>query len=193
MKDNRFEIRLSGSGGQGLILAGIILAEAACIYEGKEAVQTQSYGPESRGGASKSEVVISDQEIDYPKVTSPDLFLAMTQEACNGYIRDVKPGGIVILDEFFVETWPKDVDARVYALPLTKLAKEAAGKTIVANIVALGAIAALSGIVSREAIEKAVLARVPKGTEEMNKKALAAGFEVVEKMDANRRPTAAAR
>ena len=182
MKNSRFEVRLSGSGGQGLILAGIILAEAASIYEGKEAVQTQSYGPESRGGASKSEVVISSEEIDYPKVTSPDLLLAMMQEACDKYIRDVKPGAIVILDETLVESWPKDLQAKIYPLPLTMIAQEASGKTIVANIVALGAIVALSGIVSKEAVEKAVLARVPKGTKEMNKKALYAGFEAAEKL-----------
>jgi 2-oxoglutarate ferredoxin oxidoreductase subunit gamma len=180
MKDNRFEIRLSGSGGQGLILAGIILAEAASIYEGKEAVQTQSYGPESRGGASKSEVVISDTEIDYPKVTSPDLLLCMTQEACDKYIGDLKDGGVAILDSFLVEKWPSEAQ-NVRALPLTPIAKEVMGKTIVANIVALGAITAISGIVGKEAMEKAVLARVPKGTEEMNLKALHAGFEAGEK------------
>jgi len=178
MKDNRFEIRLSGSGGQGLILAGIILAEAASIYEGKEAVQTQSYGPESRGGASKSEVVISDSEIDYPKVTAPDLLLAMTQEACDKYIGDLKPDAVAILDSFHVERWPEG-SGNLLAIPLTAIAKETTGKTIVANIVALGAIAAIGGIVSKEAMEKAVLARVPKGTEEMNQKALAAGFEAV--------------
>lgn len=174
---DRYEIRLSGSGGQGLILAGIILAEAASIFEGKEAVQTQSYGPESRGGASKSEVVISGTEIDYPKVTSPDMLLAMTQEACNKYIGDLKESGTAILDSFFVENAPKSPN--VVAIPLTTIAKETTGKTIVANIVALGAIVALSGVVSKEAIEKAVLARVPKGTEEMNLKALNAGFAAV--------------
>ncbi|HOP80709.1 MAG TPA: 2-oxoacid:acceptor oxidoreductase family protein, partial [Armatimonadota bacterium] len=122
MTNDRYEIRLSGSGGQGLILAGIILAEAAAIYEGKEAVQTQSYGPESRGGASKSEVVISGSEIDYPKVTSPDLLLAMTQESCTKYLGDLKEGGIAILDSFFVEKWPDN--ANVIALPLTTIAKE---------------------------------------------------------------------
>ncbi|MEN6521061.1 MAG: 2-oxoacid:ferredoxin oxidoreductase subunit gamma [Armatimonadota bacterium] len=179
MKDNRYEIRLSGSGGQGLILAGIILAEAASIHEGKEAVQTQSYGPESRGGASKSEVVISDTDIDYPKVTSPNLLLAMTQEACNKHLGDLREDGIAILDSCFVEDWKKAPN--VIALPLTPIAKETTGRTIVANIVALGAITALSGIVSKESMEKAVLARVPKGTEEINLKALNAGFEAAKK------------
>jgi 2-oxoglutarate ferredoxin oxidoreductase subunit gamma len=161
LKNDRFEVRLSGSGGQGLILAGIILAEAACIYEGKEAVQTQSYGPESRGGASKSEVVISSEEIDYPKVPKPDLFLAMTQEACNKYIQDLKSGGVAIVDSTFVDHWPAETP-NVFAIPITGLAKELTGRTISANIVALGAITAISKIVGREAIEKAVLATFQK-------------------------------
>lgn len=177
MEDKRFEIRLSGSGGQGLILAGIILGEAACIYEGKEAVQTQSYGPESRGGASKSEVVVSDSEIDYPKVTSPDLLLAMTQEACDKYTGDLKPDGVAILDTTFVERAP--LGPHVIALPLTTMAKDITGKTIAANIVALGAIVATSEVVSKKAMEKAVVARVPKGTEEMNLKAFRAGYDAV--------------
>jgi 2-oxoglutarate ferredoxin oxidoreductase subunit gamma len=178
MADHRYEIRLSGSGGQGLILAGIILAEAASIYDGKEAVQTQSYGPESRGGASKSEVVISDSEIDYPKVISPDLLLAMTQQAFDSYIDSLKPDGVGVIDSFFIEK-PGDTKKRIVALPLTTMAKEVTGKTIAANIVALGAIVAVSNVVSVKAIEAAVLARVPKGTEEMNLKALRAGFEAV--------------
>jgi 2-oxoglutarate ferredoxin oxidoreductase subunit gamma len=181
MNDNRYEIRLSGSGGQGLILAGIILAEAASIYDGKEAVQTQSYGPESRGGASKSEVVISDQEIDYPKVTSPDLLLAMTQEACDKYVGDLKEGGVALLDSFYVERTPEGVEG-VHLLPLTTIAKDGIGKVIVANIVALGAIVALSKVVSKESAEKAILDRVPKGTEEMNLRAFNAGFEAVGKL-----------
>lgn len=180
MRDHRYEIRLSGSGGQGLILAGIILAEAACVFSGKEAVQTQSYGPESRGGASKSEVVVSDAEIDYPKVIAPDMLLAMTQESCDKYLGDLKSDGIAILDSFHVHDIP-DTAQKVVALPLTQMAKDTTGKTIVANIVALGAITVLSGIVSKEAVEKAVLDRVPKGTEEMNLKALRSGFEAGEK------------
>ena len=174
MKDDRYEIRLSGSGGQGLILAGIILAEAASILEGRNAVQTQSYGPESRGGASKSEVVISREEIDYPKVTCPDLLLVMTQEACDKYIRDLKKDGIAVLDTSLVERLPEN--GKYYGVPITKIAKESVGKAITANIVALGVLTAISNIVGRESLEKAVLARVPKGTEEINRKALEAGF-----------------
>lgn len=186
MKDDRYEVRLSGSGGQGLILAGIILAEAASILEGKNAVQTQSYGPESRGGASKSEVVISTEEIDYPKVTKPDLLLAMTQEACDRYAGDLKEGGVAILDTSHIECLPQQgrkssADSKCYGIPITAIAKEKVGKAITANIVALGSIAAISKIVSRESIEKAVLQRVPKGTEEINKQALEAGFEAGKK------------
>jgi len=173
-KDARYEVRLSGSGGQGLILAGIILAEAAAIYDGKNAVQTQSYGPEARGGASKSEVVISNGEIDYPKVMQPDLLLAMMQEAADSYGSDLKPGGIILVDSSLVRNPPKG--ERVFSLAISEIAKRETGRVIAANIVALGAIVALSGVTSREAIEKAVLARVPKGTEEINRKALHAGL-----------------
>jgi 2-oxoglutarate ferredoxin oxidoreductase subunit gamma len=94
----RKEFRLSGSGGQGLILAGKILAEAAAIYDGKNATQSQSYGPEARGGSSRSEIIVSDEEIDYPKAVNIDLLLAFTQEACDKYKKDVKDDGIVLVD-----------------------------------------------------------------------------------------------
>jgi 2-oxoglutarate ferredoxin oxidoreductase subunit gamma len=175
----RYEVRLSGSGGQGLILAGVILAEAAVIYDNKNATQTQAYGPEARGGASKSEVIVSDEDIDYPKLTAVDLLLALTQESCDKYIHDLKDTGILITDSFFVPNIPAG-KFKVYKLPIVETAREKVGKVMVANIVSLGAIVGISKIISREAIEKAVLARVPKGTEELNKKALAAGFEMAE-------------
>jgi len=176
----RYEIRFSGSGGQGLILAGVIFAEAAAIYDGINAVQSQSYGPEARGGASKSEVILSDETIDFPKATSIDLMLALTQEACAKYCVDVKEGGIVLVDEDFVRDVPAG-DYNVVRLPIIRTASEAVGKAFVANIVAIGAIAAITGRVSREAVEKAVLSRVPKGTEDLNRKALSAGYELVER------------
>lgn len=175
----RYEVRLSGSGGQGLILAGVILAEAAVIYDNKNATQTQAYGPEARGGASKSEVIISDEDIDYPKLTNVDLLLALTQESCDKYIHDLKDTGILIADSFFVPNIPQG-KFKVYRLPIVETARDKVGKVMVANIVSLGAIAAISKMVSRDAVEKAVLARVPKGTEELNKKALSAGFEMAE-------------
>jgi len=174
----RYEIRLSGEGGQGIVLAGVILAEAAAIYDGKNATQTQVYGPESRGGASKAEVIISDEEIDYPKAMSVDLLLALTQAAADKYGREVRPSGIVILDSSKVVTPPHGSFA-VHLLPIIETAKEAVGKTMVANIVSLGAIVGLSKVVSRQSIERAILARVPKGTEDLNRRALEAGFALV--------------
>ncbi len=168
----RYEVRLSGSGGQGIIVAGIILAEAAGIYEGKEVCQTQAYGPEARGGASKAEVVISDAEIDYPKAIQPDVLLAMNQKACDTYAHDLKPGGLLVVDSTLVHDLPS---RQAIALPFTKIARQELGKEMVANIVALGALAKIAGVVSLGNLEKAVLARVPPGTEELNRRALAAG------------------
>jgi len=174
----RYEVRLSGSGGQGLVLGGVILAEAVALYEGINAVQTQSYGPEARGGASKSEVIISDAEIDYPKATAIDLLLTLTQESCDKYSPDLKDGGIILADSRMVTKLPEG-DYKVYHLPIMDTAKEKVGKVFVANIVALGAIAGLVESVSIESVEKAVLSRVPKGTEELNKRALKLGYELV--------------
>jgi 2-oxoglutarate ferredoxin oxidoreductase subunit gamma len=174
----RYEVRLSGSGGQGLVLGGVILAEAVALYEGLNAVQTQSYGPEARGGASKSEVIISDAEIDYPKATAIDLLLTLTQESCDKYSPDLKDGGIILADSRMVTKLPEG-DYKVYHLPIIDTAKEKVGKVFVANIVALGAIARLVDSVSIESVEKAVLSRVPKGTEELNKRALKLGYELV--------------
>jgi 2-oxoglutarate ferredoxin oxidoreductase subunit gamma len=176
---DRCEIRLAGEGGQGLILAGIILAEAAAIYDGKKALQTQSYGPEARGGASKSEVIISESEIDYPKVINADLLVAMSQEACDKYSADLRRDGLLIVDSGKVGRVPT---SRAVKVPITQLAIEATGKAIPANVVALGVLVELSGIVRREAIEKAVLARAPKGSEKMNRAALAAGFAAAERV-----------
>jgi 2-oxoglutarate ferredoxin oxidoreductase subunit gamma len=174
---SRYEIRFSGSGGQGLILAGVIFAEAATIYDGKNAVQSQSYGPEARGGASKSEVILSDQTIDFPKATAIDLQLSLTQESCMKYYKDVKGDGTLLVDEDFVREVPKGT-FKVIRLPIIRTATEEIGKSFVANIVAIGAIAAITGQVTYESIERAVLSRVPKGTEELNKKALKAGFDL---------------
>jgi len=173
----RYEMRFSGSGGQGMILAGIIMAEAAAIYDGKNAVQSQSYGPESRGGASKAEVIISDESVDYPKATIIDAMLALTQEACTKYCKDIKKGGVLLVDSDEVQDLPEG-GIKVYSLPIIKSAREEIGKTIVANIISLGAMVGITGIVSKNAIEQAVLSRVPKPFLEMNKKALSLGFEL---------------
>lgn len=179
--DKRTEIRLAGEGGQGMILAGIILAEAAAIYDGKQATQTQSYGPEARGGASRSEVVISDGEIDHPEVLSADVVVALSQEAYKKFAKTVKAGGLLIVDEDRVET---SADFSGIKIPVARIAFDTTGKAITANTVALGVLVGLTNLVSRDAIEKAITARAPKGTEEMNRKALQAGFAAAEQVKA---------
>lgn len=174
----RYEIRLSGSGGQGLILMGIILAEAIGIYDGKYVAQTQSYGPEARGGSSKSEVIVSDEEIDYPKVMSLDLLLAMNQKSCDEFYPDLKSDGILIVDSTFVTQIPSP---KAFQVAFTRIAREKLKREVVANIVALGALSQLTPIVSAKAIESAVLARVPKGTEKLNREALRAGMNAAKR------------
>ena len=175
----RREIRLSGYGGQGLILAGIILAEAA-MHDGHEAVQTQSYGPEARGGASKAEVIISDEPIDYPKVTAPDVLLLMSDAACKRYACTVEPGGTLIVDSGLVGNVPENRGV-VHSIPITDISAEATGRAITANIAALGVLNTVAKLVSHESLEKAIAARVPRGTAEINMKAFRAGVEAAQK------------
>ena len=170
------QIVLTGTGGQGLILAGIILAEAA-VLDGKQAIQTQSYGPEARGGASKAEVIISDEAIDYPKVQKADTLLAMSQEAFNKYSGAVGTAGKLVVDSTFVREL-RETQAQLVVLPITKAAREQLGRDMFANIIALGAIVGLTDTVSRESLVAAVLARVPKGTEDKNRQAIDIGFQM---------------
>jgi 2-oxoglutarate ferredoxin oxidoreductase subunit gamma len=179
VETKRTEIRLAGEGGQGMILAGVILAEAAAIYDGLNAVQTQSYGPEARGGASKAEVVISKEAIDYPEVIRADVLVALSQEACDKYASNLKKDGLLIVDKAKVGRIPLTNAIRT---PITQMAEAATGREITANVVALGLLVGLTAVVSREALEKAVTARAPKGTEAMNMAALAAGFAEAERI-----------
>src|SRR5512146_3079735 len=173
---SRYELRFSGAGGQGLITAGIIMAKAASIYQGIQAVQSQSYGPEARGGASKSEVIISEGPIDYPKVTKCDALLALTQEACDKYSHDLKEGGVLLIDSDLVLREPPG-NFKVTKFNITNTAKNEIGREIVTNIVALGAMVALTGVVTKENAEKAVLARVPEAFLELNRKAFQTGYD----------------
>ncbi len=171
------EIRLTGSGGQGLILAGIILAESA-ILKGDNAVQSQSYGPEARGGASKAEVIISTEEIDFPKVRKADIMLSLTQVALNKYADTIKEDAILVVDSEL--EIPSNLKAgKIVSIPILNTASEVVGKRMVANIVALGAIQELTNIIPKEYLEKTVLSRVPRGTEELNKRALQEGYNLV--------------
>ena len=168
------EIRLSGSGGQGLILAGVILAEAALI-DGKRAIQSQSYGPEARGGSSKAEVIISDDEIDFVKVQKCDMLLCLTQAAYDKYGKDFTR--LLILDESLSVKYPEP--EKVIKIPILDTASEKLGRQMVANIVALGAVNGVLNLVSKESLVNAVISRVPKGTEDLNKRALESGYELV--------------
>ncbi len=188
----RYEIRLSGSGGQGFILMGIILAEAIGIYDGKFVAQTQSYGPEARGGSSKAEVVVSDEEIDYPKAMKPDLLLAMNQKSCDEFYPDLKPDGILIVDSTFVRQIPTP---KAFQVPFTRIAREKFKREVVANIIGYGRSTQLTPMVSAKAVEAAVLARVPKGTETLNRDALRAGMAAAKRakkewMEADAPPSA---
>jgi 2-oxoglutarate ferredoxin oxidoreductase subunit gamma len=177
--DERIEIRLAGEGGQGMIFAGVLLAEAAAIYDDKNAVQTQNYGPEARGGASKAEVIIGNGEIDFPEVINADVLVALSQEACDKYASNLKKDGLLIVDEEKVGRVPVTSAIKV---PISRLALETTGKAFTANVIALGLLVGLTQVVSRAAIEKAVLARAPKGTEEINRSALEAGFAVADRL-----------
>ncbi len=172
----RHEIRFSGFGGQGIITAGYILGKAAALYDQRHVTLTKSYGPESRGGASSAQVIISDEEINYPRITKPELLVAMSQEAYAKYIEELASGGLLIIDEDLVElNHPRD-DIRVQAIPATRIAEGDLGRRIVANIVMLGYAAANTDVVSLEGIREAVLSSIPKGTEELNMRALEKGY-----------------
>lgn len=167
------EIRLSGSGGQGLILAGIILAEGALISK-LNAVQSQSYGPEARGGASKSEIILSDEEINFPKVRMPDMLLSLTQKSYDEYSKDLKKDGILIVDSSVKLNSNLNIK-NVYKIPIIQTARDLIGREMVANIVALGVIGEVLDIIDTENLKKAILGRVPKGTEELNIRAFEEG------------------
>jgi 2-oxoglutarate ferredoxin oxidoreductase subunit gamma len=174
-REDRYEVRLSGSGGHGVILACVILAQAVGRNPEKNVVQTQSYGPEARGGASRADAVIAPGEIFYPKTMRLDLLLAFTQEACDKYHTDLKPDGLLIVDSNMVTKIPIK---NSYGFPFIRLAREKIGHPMVANVIALGAIAEITGIVSKEDLKAVVKKRAPRGTEEKNLKALELGFEI---------------
>lgn len=179
----RTEIRIAGFGGQGIILAGIVIGKAAALYDGIYAVQTQSYGPEARGGASRTELVISDEEIDYPKVHEPDIFVAMSHEALMAYLDGLKDGGILIVDpdmimEDEIKSFGEDHHLKIYHAPVTRIAEEKIGLRIVANIVMIGAVTGFTKVISEEAARQAVAASVPPGTEKKNLSAFQAGLEL---------------
>ncbi len=174
---NKMELRLAGSGGQGVILATVILAEAAVIA-GKQTAQSQSYGPEARGGACKAEVIISEEKIGFTKVQNPTFLMALTQKALEKYGSNLSKDCIVVIDDSL--ELPENLkENKTYKLPILSTAVEKVGKAFTANIVAIGAINGILKIVSDQELKEAVFMHIPKGTEAINEKALAAGMELI--------------
>ena len=178
-------IRLSGSGGQGLVLAGRLLAEAAALHDGLDVVQTNSYGPEARGGASRSEVVIGTGEIDVLHSPMVDALICLNQASCDAYYRDLVPRGLLITDSELVEVVPT---TRAFEVPMSALARQEVGNAMVTNVVALAVLSAVSHIVSREALEATIGERVPRAHREANLKAIELGFAAAEAALARKSP-----
>lgn len=172
----RSEMRFAGFGGQGIISAGIISGRAAALYDGKHAVLTQSYGPEARGGACNANVIIAEDQIAYPEVVSPDLLVIMSQEAFNTFGKDIAEGGTMIIDQDLVEPTEVPPNIRLVEVPATMIA-EGLGNKIIANVVVLGVVSALTDIVGKDAMLESVRASVPTQFIEMNERAFKAGYE----------------
>ena len=175
----RHEVRIAGFGGQGVVLSGIVLGTAA-MYDNRFSTQVQSYGPEARGGACKSEVVISDEEISFPMVTGPEFFIALSQEALDKYIGDLPEGKTLIVDEDLVKNIPERKGILIHRLPMTRIADRKLKNRMFTNIVMIGAVTEFTGLVSREAMREAVKNIVPRATIEKNLAALEAGFTLAE-------------
>lgn len=175
MSEMHYEMRFSGTGGQGMMLMGDVLAQACGIQERKEVVLLKSYGPEARGGACRSELISDTESISYPALTEPDFVLAMSQLACDSYTKDMNAEeGVLLTDSDLVERVPENIK-NVYEIPLTRIAKEETGKAITANVVALGAISVLSKGASVESVKTAVLNRFSESLHAINLKAFEAG------------------
>ncbi|MFO7951969.1 MAG: 2-oxoacid:acceptor oxidoreductase family protein [Bacillota bacterium] len=175
---SRQEILLTGAGGQGLILASIVLAEAA-VNDNKNVVQTQSYGPEARGGASMAGVIIDVDTIEYPKVANPTVLLCMNQASFNKFLPKVKPGCVVIVDSTFV-TGPFQEEYKIQSYPITKTAKEELGREVVANMMALGVVNAATELVDRDILRDSIYKMAPKGSGELNQQAYDLGYRLYE-------------
>ncbi len=175
----RCRLVFSGSGGQGVITAAIILAEAAVLYENLVAVQSQVYGPAARGGATRTDVIISESNINYPKVIQPNVLVCLTQEAYNKFYPIIRPGGLLITDNRFVKIQRK-VDAQQKELPMYRRVMESIGKPIVFNICMLGAVVGLTKLVKPESIMEVLKERIPSGFLKMNREALDLGMKLAE-------------
>lgn len=170
------EIKIGGFGGQGVILSGYIIGRAATIYDDKHSTMIQAFGPEARGSACSVQLIVSDDVIDYPYLTHPELLVVMSQEAYSKFSPELAPGGTLITESELVSAHNLRKDVRHLSIPATRIAEEL-GKRMVLNIVMMGFLTAVSGVVTPDAMRKAVLASVPKGTEDLNLKAFEKGYE----------------
>jgi 2-oxoglutarate ferredoxin oxidoreductase subunit gamma len=169
------EIQIAGFGGQGVILSAVVLGKAASIYENGFATMTQNFGPEARGGACSAQLVISDEPVLYPYVTHPDIMVIMSQEAYNRFAGELKPGGLVIIEEDLVRVSNLNRDKKVYSIPATRFAEEL-GKRMVLNSVMVGFFTAVTKLLRADGVRKAVADSVPAAFRELNLKAFEKGF-----------------
>jgi 2-oxoglutarate ferredoxin oxidoreductase subunit gamma len=183
---SQVEIKISGFGGQGVILAGYLVGQAAAVYDHHQATMVQSYGPEARGSACSAQVIISDQPIHYPYVTEPDVLIAMSQEAYSKFACELKSGGLLVVDEDLVTADSPRGDVLLYRIPATKIA-EAVGHRIVANVVMLGFLTAVAQTVSVEAMREALASSLPASAVKLNEKAFDAGYERGQESQGSRR------
>jgi len=175
--NQRHRLVFSGSGGQGVITAAIIMAEAAVIHENRNAVQTQVYGAAARGGATRSDIIISDAAINFPKVNQPNILVCLTQEAYRKYAAIIRPGGVLLTDPRFVRLHKK-VDAVQYELPMYETTMDKIGKPIVFNVCMMGAVIGLAGVVKLASVEKILEQRLPPAFMDMNRQALKIGYDL---------------
>ena len=173
---NKTEIRIGGSGGQGVVLAAQILGKAA-VLDGKNALQTQAYGAEARGSLSKSEVIISDGKIGFPAVRKPDILVAMSQEALDKLLKDLKPDGTLIVDSTNITTIP-ETNAKVHKIPMTETAKKTFGDTIYANMIMLGVFVKITNLVTVQSMENTIRENVSAKTVETNLNAFRKGLQL---------------
>lgn len=176
MKKNNIEIRIAGFGGQGIILSAYIIGKAAAIFDNKFSTMIQSFGPEARGSSCSAQLLISDKQILYPYLVTPDISIILSKDAYERFSNDMVKGGIILVEKDLVQTKNIPKDITLYAVPSTRLAEEM-GRKIVMNIITVGFFSAITKITSHEATRKAVETSVPPGTEELNLKAFEIGYE----------------
>jgi 2-oxoglutarate ferredoxin oxidoreductase subunit gamma len=175
---SRTEILIGGVGGQGVVLSGILLGTAATLFGGKQAVQTQSYSSELRGGSARAEVIISEEPVTDPQVRRPDILIALAEEALPKYIDKIKPKGLLVIDSDLVKE-AKPGDYEILSIPATSIADKEMGNIVVANLIILGALIKKTGLLSLESMEKAIEESVPKKAKELNLKAFRRGLELI--------------